>query len=93
MPVWLVRAGASGDRQGYALDHNVAVVGWDEIVDLRPYSSRDAIKEALSGRLPNFTPKQTVPGRTFTTTTTCRTQEVRAVSPSQTCAFSVPSAT
>ncbi len=46
MSLWLVRAGGAGERQGYALEHGIAVVGWDNIGDLSVYSDRDVFRTA-----------------------------------------------
>jgi len=34
MSVWLVRAGKNGEREDFALENGVAVIGWDELPDL-----------------------------------------------------------
>lgn len=58
MAIWLVRAGSGGERQEYALEHNTAVAGWDELADLRPYQSRDEIRQALTAAVPDAKPKK-----------------------------------
>jgi restriction system protein len=47
MTVWLVRAGKNGERQDFALDNNVAVVGWTEVGDLSVVSSKEDLKSLL----------------------------------------------
>jgi len=34
MTVWLVRAGAQGENEQFAIDHNIAVADWDEVPTL-----------------------------------------------------------
>ena len=46
MAVWLVRAGGHGEREEFALENNVAVIGWDELPDLSQIKNR-ADLEAL----------------------------------------------
>ena len=47
MSVWLVRAGTAGEREDTALELGIACVGWDEIPDLAPHDSREAIASVL----------------------------------------------
>ncbi len=39
MALWLVRAGRHGEREQFALDNNVAVIGWDELGDISGVAS------------------------------------------------------
>jgi restriction system protein len=57
MTVWMVRAGAHGEQEDLALEHNVVVVGWVEMPSLSGYHSRDAIKAELALRRPDDKPK------------------------------------
>ena len=34
MAVWLVRAGRNGERESFALEENLAVIGFDDLPDL-----------------------------------------------------------
>lgn len=62
MTFWAVRAGAAGEREDFALENNVVVVGWDGVPDLSALDSRADIKEVLrqiypgegDGRLANW---------------------------------------
>jgi restriction system protein len=47
MTFWGIRAGASGEREHYALEHGVAVVGWGNVPDLQGFASRDDLKRYL----------------------------------------------
>ena len=47
MTLWLVRAGEVGEREDYALDEGLAVIGWDELPDLSSIESRDVLKELM----------------------------------------------
>ncbi|MEN6478164.1 MAG: hypothetical protein ABFD20_00825 [Anaerolineales bacterium] len=53
MTVWLVRAGAQGENEQFALDHSIAVVGWDEVPSLQGCSSRDEVLAVLQQVNPN----------------------------------------
>ena len=44
MAVWLVRAGGQGERQEFALDNSVAVIGWDTIPDLSQFKGKDQLE-------------------------------------------------
>ena len=57
MAVWLVRAGSRGERQDFALDNNMAVVGWDEMPDLSPLDTRDAMAAACQEAYPGAKPR------------------------------------
>ncbi len=58
MAVWLVRAGRSGEREEFALEHGVAVIGWDELPDLSGVSSREEIEELLREAHPGDKPNR-----------------------------------
>jgi restriction system protein len=53
MTFWGIRAGASGERERYALDHDVAVIGWGELPDLQGFASREDLKRYLQDRYPD----------------------------------------
>lgn len=44
MAVWLVRAGQRGEQENFALEHGVAVVGWEELPDLGSVKSREELE-------------------------------------------------
>lgn len=46
MAVWLVRAGSNGEREQYALDYNVAVIGYDTVPDMSLPDGADQEQEA-----------------------------------------------
>jgi len=52
MSVWLVRAGADGEREDLALERGLAVIGWDEIPDLAGMSSRGEVLAVLQRMRP-----------------------------------------
>lgn len=56
MTLWLVRAGSHGEGETLALDHNLAVIGWDALPDLITLPDRDALKTALAAAYPDSTP-------------------------------------
>ena len=35
MTVWVVRAGRDGQREEFALDNNMVLIGWDELSDYK----------------------------------------------------------
>ena len=47
MSFWGVRAGSGGEREAYALERGVVVVGWDEVPDLNQVASRSDLKNVL----------------------------------------------
>ena len=57
MTMWLVRAGKAGERESLALESQCAVVGWDELPDLEPYSNRDDLERLLRTTYPDQKPR------------------------------------
>lgn len=62
MRAWVVRAGADGESEDFALDNNVVVIGWDELDDLSTAVTRDQVRKMLldtgyteGGKLANHT--------------------------------------
>ena len=49
MRAWVVRAGADGESEDFALDNNLVVIGWDELDDLSTAVTRDQVREMLLG--------------------------------------------
>jgi restriction system protein len=56
MAVWLVRAGANGNQENFALDHNVAVVDWSALPDLFNISTREALDALCRETYPDENP-------------------------------------
>lgn len=56
MALWMVRAGRSGEREQYALDNKVAVIGWDELPDLSPLNDQDRMVQAYNAIYPGAKP-------------------------------------
>jgi len=52
MTVWLVRAGKYGEREDFALAHNVAAIGWDELSDLSVLKTRKMLASLLQQTYP-----------------------------------------
>jgi restriction system protein len=52
MTVWMVRAGKDGAQEEMALAEGLAVIGWSELPDLSPITTRAALREALSAAYP-----------------------------------------
>ncbi|MEV6256074.1 hypothetical protein AB0L97_22735 [Nocardia sp. NPDC051911] len=50
---WLIRAGRSGEREARALQHGLAILGWDEVGDLSRYRTWDELKSALRQAYPD----------------------------------------
>ncbi len=44
---WLIRAGRDGDRFDYNIEHGLACLGWDDVPDLRGFSSRQELQDAV----------------------------------------------
>jgi restriction system protein len=53
MAVWVVRAGSRGEREDFALEHGVGVIGWDEVLDLSRISTRDDLETFLRDAFPD----------------------------------------
>lgn len=58
MAVWLVRAGSRGETEGFALEHGVAAVGWDEIPDVSGVGSREQLAELMRQAYPDSKPQR-----------------------------------
>ena len=57
MALWVARAGRHGEREGYALENNVVVVGWDDVPDLSGIEDRDQLLNLLTDTYPDKNPK------------------------------------
>jgi restriction system protein len=53
MVLWLVRAGAHGDEEQGALEHNVATIGWNEMPDVSKINNKEVLKELYLKFHPN----------------------------------------
>ena len=53
MTAWLIRGGRHGERENFALENKVAVVGWDELPDLSGLNSREELSELLDEKYPD----------------------------------------
>jgi len=53
MSVWLVRAGKNGEREDFALENGVAVIGWDELPDLARANSREKLADMMQQSYPD----------------------------------------
>ena len=52
MTLWLIRAGRYGEREDFALEKKVAVVGWDQVSDLAMLRNRSMLSELLRQNYP-----------------------------------------
>ena len=50
---WLIRAGRDGDRFDYNIEHGLACLGWDDVPDLRGFSSRQELWDAVRLHYPD----------------------------------------
>jgi predicted Mrr-cat superfamily restriction endonuclease len=50
MAIWLVRAGAHGEQEEAALENGMAVIGWDDVSDVTPIKTREALTQLLKER-------------------------------------------
>lgn len=53
MTLWLVRAGKHGEREELALENKIAVIGWDELPDLRPIQQRPELTTLMEAAYPD----------------------------------------
>ena len=49
---WLIRAGKSGEREDFNIEHGLASLGWGNVPDLRNISSRDELELIIGNALP-----------------------------------------
>ena len=50
---WLIRAGRDGDRFDYNIEHGLSCLGWDDVPDLRGFSSRQDLRDAVRPHYPD----------------------------------------
>lgn len=55
MAFWGVRAGSYGEREPFAIEEGVVVVGWDELPDLNGYKDRASLKSLVAITYPEAT--------------------------------------
>jgi restriction system protein len=53
MAVWMVRAGAHGEREELALEQGLAVIGWGELPDLARVRSREELGDLYRSKFPD----------------------------------------
>ena len=53
MAVWLARAGKNGEREDFALEHSVAVIGWGDLPDLSPADTKEKLTELMRHAYPD----------------------------------------
>ena len=58
MAIWLVRAGAHGEREEAALEKGMVVIGWDELANLSPIKTREALVQLLKESYPDEGPNK-----------------------------------
>jgi restriction system protein len=58
MAVWMIRAGGRGERQDFALEKQLAVIGWDSIPDLSQFSTRESLDAEYRRSHPQAKPSQ-----------------------------------
>jgi len=58
MAIWLVRAGAHGEREQAALDKGMAIIGWEDLPNLTAIKTRDALAQLLKETYPTEGPNK-----------------------------------
>jgi len=53
MTLWLVRAGRYGEREQFAVENNLAILGWEELPDLSKVQTREELADLLSDYYPD----------------------------------------
>jgi len=53
MTLWLVREGADGENEQFALENNVVAIGWGELPDLSKITSREELRELYETTYPD----------------------------------------
>ncbi|PKL66076.1 MAG: restriction endonuclease [Methanomicrobiales archaeon HGW-Methanomicrobiales-3] len=57
MTLWMVRSGRYGEREEFALENKVAVIGWNELPDLSKIETREQLRALLEKTFPDDKPK------------------------------------
>ena len=52
MSLWMIRAGKYGERETLDLEHNLAIIGWDELPDLSRVQSHEELQKVLEEYYP-----------------------------------------
>ncbi len=58
MAIWVVRAGQHGEGEETALEKSMAIIGWEELPDLTPIKTREALAQLLKETYPDEGPKK-----------------------------------
>src|SRR2546430_563339 len=58
MGIWLIRAGQHGEREEAALARGMAIIGWEELPDLSPVKTREALAQLLKDTYPDEGPNK-----------------------------------
>ncbi len=53
MTLWMVRAGRYGERENFALENNVALIGWEDLPDLSNIKTRRELSKILENSFPD----------------------------------------
>ena len=53
MTLWVARAGKYGEREDFALENSVVVVGWDDVSDLSKIENKDELNRILTNKYPD----------------------------------------
>jgi restriction system protein len=56
MALWMVRAGSRGEREEFALENKLALIGWEELSDLSNIIERSELHSLLHKLFPNEKP-------------------------------------
>ncbi|RME81143.1 MAG: restriction endonuclease [Zetaproteobacteria bacterium] len=56
MAIWLVRAGSRGESEDFALEKNIALIGWGDLGDLSGIKTREELFGRLQATYPNAKP-------------------------------------
>ena len=54
MAIWIVRAGKHGEREDFAIQNKVAVIGWEELPDLTGLKDRKELAVLLEEKYPDY---------------------------------------
>lgn len=53
MTLWGIRSGKYGERENFALENSLAVIGWEDLPDLSGITERDQLKQLLEATYPD----------------------------------------
>jgi restriction system protein len=57
MALWVLRGGRQGERERFALDHGLALIGWERFPDMSHIASRQELTRTIERERPTLRPR------------------------------------